>query len=67
MRLLSLSIHSLWFANLFKVPIYVISIKKSMIAHAAFAPKDTFSPRSTSIQSILDSVDLFGKLRGNSG
>ena len=42
-------------------------LKNSMIAHAALVLKDPFAPRFASIQAILDSVEFFGKLRGNSG
>ena len=46
------------FANLFKVPIYVISVKNSMIAHTALVVKDTFAQRFASMQSILDSAEF---------
>ena len=38
-----------------------------MIARAVLKVKDTFAPQFASIQSILDSIEIFEKLRGNSG
>ena len=47
---------------------YVISVKIQItIAHAVLVLKDTFAPGFASIQSILDSIDFFGKLRDKSG
>ena len=53
MCLLSLSIQSHGFANLFKVSIYIISVNDT-----ALVPKDAFAQRFASIQAILDPLDF---------
>ena len=59
MCLLSLSIHLLVFCKLVQSANIRYFCENSMMAHAALVLKDTFTLRSASMQSILDSVDFF--------